>query len=169
MGHQPYILGQQFTVADASVYGQLSMNLIDPTTAAKLQRRAPRTYRWLLDIRDGKHRGATGPLQLSPALQPLLNIIMQTFTSLMAQNEAAWQRAITAGEVVFNEAAFDQGLALYDGSLLGHPFRSVVKTFQVRVWRDLQLSWRQLTDADRQVLQAVLPDWQLLSGTRKQA
>lgn len=154
---QPYVLGERFTVADASAYGQLSMNLIDPTAATKLQQRAPRTYRWLLDIRDGKHHGSTGELVLSPALQPLLDIVMGTFVPLMVQNERAYQQCSQAGETVFNEPAFDRGLALYEGELLGHPFRSVAKTFQVSVWRELGSQWRQLDDATRSRLAGMLP------------
>ena len=158
---QPYLLGDQFTVADASAYGQLSMNLIDPTTAAALQSSAPRTHRWLLDIRDGKTvQGSTG-LHLSPALQPLLAVIMRTFVPLMVQNAHAYQQFLDAGEEVFNEAAFDQGRALYDGELLGHPFRAVAKTFQVSVWRDLRAQWQLLADTERDVLRDWLPDAQL--------
>ena len=162
---QPYLLGEQFSVADASAYGQLSMNLIDPTTTASLRQLAPRTYGWLLAIRDGKHRGSVGALGLSPALQPLLAIIMQTFAPLMAQNERAYQRACDAGETLFNEAAFNRDRALYDGELLGHPFRSVVKTFQVRVWRELCRHWRELDPAIRSELQSILPDAHWLSGS----
>jgi hypothetical protein len=75
----------------------------------------------------------------------------------MVQNEAAWRRETARGETLFNEAAFDRGRALYDGELLGHPFRSVVKTFQVRVWHDLCESWRGLPEADRKELRAWLP------------
>lgn len=161
---QPYLLGEQFTAADASAYGQLGMNLIDPSTAANLERLAPRTWRWLLDIRDGKHRGATGELEVRPALRPLLTIIMQTFAPLMVQNERAYQRAVDAGETVFNEAAFNRGAALYEGELLGRPFRSVAKTFQVSVWRALCARWRRLDAAARGELAAILPDARLFEA-----
>lgn len=157
LSEQAYLLGEQFTVADASTYGQLSMNLIDPTTAAKLRQQAPVTYRWLLDIRHGKHRGSTGELVLSSALGPLLDIISQTFVPLMLQNERAYQRALEAGENLFNEAAFDQDRALYDGELLGYPFRAVAKTFQVRVWRDLCSHWGQLNETGKATLRTILP------------
>jgi hypothetical protein len=49
-------------VADASAYGQLSMNLSDATAAAELVERAPRTHAWLCGIRDGAHVGETGSL-----------------------------------------------------------------------------------------------------------
>ena len=160
---QPYLLGDRFTVADASAYGQLSMNLIDPGSVADLQQRAPLTYRWLLDIRDGKMRGS-GEVKLTPALQPLLDIIMQTFAPLMLQNETAYQRELGSGQTLFNEAAFDRNIALYDGELLGHPFRSVVKSFQVRVWRDLCQRWRQLSPGEKDVLRGMLPDTELFES-----
>ena len=71
----------------------------------------------------------------------------------MAQNENAYERAVAAGETLFNEAAFKRNRALYEGQLLGHPFRTVVKTFQVRVWRELKSSWRSLPVADQDALQ----------------
>jgi glutathione S-transferase len=150
---QPYLLGERFTLADASAYGQLGMNMIDPEAIALLAELAPRTYRWLCAIRAGGHVGATGELTLTAALQPLLRIISATFMPLMVQNEQAYERAVGAGETLFNEAAFKRERALYDGELLGYPFRAVVKTFQVRVWRELKGSWRALAAADRDALQ----------------
>ncbi len=144
LAQQPFLLGQRFTVADASAYGQLSMNLIDPSVVAIIKQRAPRTLRWLKYIRKGHHHQSRGELVLTEALTPLLNIIGQTFLPLMEQNEAAYTKAIEEGESVFNEAAFNQGGALYDGTLMGQPFRAVVKTFQVKVWRDLKAEWHKL-------------------------
>ena len=162
---QSWLLGSRFTVADASAYGQLSMNLIDPTSAARLEQYAPRTFRWLLAIRDGEHRDSAGELAVNPELQALLAIIMKTFAPLMVQNERAYLRAVEAGATVFNGAASDAGAALYDGELLGHPFRSVVKTFQVRVWRELCGQWRGLDEAARGELEQILPDAHLLQGS----
>ena len=70
----------------------------------------------------------------------------------MRQNDAAHNIAIQAGQTTFNEAAFDRGEALYDGELLGQPFRSVAKSFQVVVWRDVQQAWMALEGAERQQL-----------------
>ncbi len=150
---QPYLLGGRFTLADASAYGQLGMNLVDPEACALLQDLAPRTFNWLCAIRAGEHVEARGELGLTPALQPLLRIISQTFVPLMQQNEAAYEQALAAGETLFNEAAFERHRALYRGQLLEHPFRTVVKTFQVRVWRELQASWRALAMQDRDLLE----------------
>jgi glutathione S-transferase len=146
---QPFLLGERFTVADASVYGQLGMNLADPTAAELMRERAPVTHEWLCRIRDGEGLGSPGALQLSPALHPLLGIIAATFVPLMRQNAQAYQTARERGESLFNERAFDRGRACYDGELLGRPFRSVAKSFQVRVWRELCDAWDALPDDAR--------------------
>ena len=141
---RPFVLGERFTLADASIYGQLGMNLDDPEAAEMLRAIAPRTFAWLQAIAAGHHGGSDGALTASAALQPLIDSILATFIPLMAQNAAAYQRARRAGQTLFNEAAFDRNLALYDGELMGHPFRAVVKTFQVQVWQDLQARWTAL-------------------------
>jgi hypothetical protein len=75
----------------------------------------------------------------------------------MQQNFDAWRRQRAAGETRFNEAAFDAGRALYDGTLAGHPFRSVAKTFQVQVWRSLCSEWDALAAEERARLGALVP------------
>ena len=155
---QPYLLGDRFTLADASAYGQLGMNLVDGDATRLLEELAPRTYRWLCAIRDGEHVGSRGALTLTPALGPLLQMIEQTFVPLMVQNERAYLEALAVGETLFNEAAFDQGRALYDGELQGHPFRAGIKTFQVEVWRDLLQHWQSLGEGARSAIeQDLLP------------
>jgi glutathione S-transferase len=155
---QPFLLGQRFTLADASVYGQFSMNLVDGRADDLLRERAPRFHAWLCMIRDGRHVGGEDRLEASPHLAGLLDVIGRTFIPLMQQNQAAWEKAVAAGETIFNEPAFHRGRALYDGTLLGYPFRHVVKTFQVAVWQDLQASWRALSPDDQQEVRRILPD-----------
>jgi hypothetical protein len=158
LAFQPYLLGGRFSVADAAVYGQLGMNLADPAAAASMRERAPVTFEWLCRIRDGGHRGGADELELGPILRPLLTTIAETFLPLMRQNAAAYGEASQRGARIFNEKAFDRGLACYDGELLGRPFRSVVKTFQVRVWRELREGWEALPDPDRARVSRILPD-----------
>jgi glutathione S-transferase len=149
---QPYLLGDRFTLADASAYGQLSMNLIDGKAADLIQELAPTTYNWLCRIRDGAHVGSRGELYLSDHLAALLEAISETFVPLMQHNDAAYKAAVSAGESQFNEAAFDQGRALYSGQLMGHQFRAVAKSFQIPVWNDLCSSWIELDNEARQKL-----------------
>jgi glutathione S-transferase len=155
---QPFLLGERFTVADAAVYGQLGMNLADPTAAERMRERAPVTHEWLCRIRGGEHKGGAGALELRHALRPLLAIILETFVPLMRQNARAYQEARERGESLFNEPAFDRSRACYDGELLGRPFRSVVKTFQVRVWRELCDAWDALPEDARVRVSRLLPD-----------
>ena len=157
---QPFLLGQRFTLADASAYGQLSMNLVDGRAARLLEELAPLTFRWLCMIRDGGHRDSRGELRPGENLNPLLDCIGETFTPLMRQNAAAYREAIRRGQSLFNEAAFDRGEALYDGSLLGMPYRAVAKSFQVTVWQQLCNDWLLLGDDDRQALRARFPQLQ---------
>jgi len=152
LAQQPYLLGERFTLADASAYGQLSMNLTDTAAAHRLAALAPRTHAWLGAIRDGRHVGSTGALSLSTLLTALLGVFLDTFAPLMRANEAAYQKFRAQGTTVFNEKAFDAGIALFDGELLGQPYRHVAKTFQVRVWRDLRRDWVALEPAARVVV-----------------
>lgn len=149
---QPFLLGDRFTVADASAYGQLAMNLADPTPAQRLRELAPTTFAWLTRMYSGNVERNAGAIRLSSDLEPLLSIIGRTFVPLMQQNEAAYEAARQSGETRFNEPAFDRGRSLYDGSLMGHPFRSVVKSFQVRSWRDLEQAWSRLPTEARQAV-----------------
>ncbi|MEM9253888.1 MAG: glutathione S-transferase C-terminal domain-containing protein [Pseudomonadota bacterium] len=156
LAQQPFVLGPRFTLADAAVYGQLAMNLVDGVAAERLQSLAPRCYAWLCGIRDGSHLESVGEPIVTEALTPLIKQVGDTFVPLMQQNASAYQDAVAAGERVFNEAAFDAGRALYDGTLCGQPFRSVVKTFQVQVWRDLQSAWKALDAPAKRQLEHVL-------------
>jgi glutathione S-transferase len=156
----PFLFGERFTLADASLYGQLGMNRADPTAHATLRRVAPAVHAWVERLARHDFRGhqPAAPVFLGDAHVPLLSWIAGSFVPLMQQNHEAWQRHRAAGETRFNERAFVAGRALYDGTLLGRPFRSVAKTFQVRVWRELRGSWQALDgDARRRVL-ARLPD-----------
>jgi hypothetical protein len=154
----PYLLGDRFGLADASVYGQLSMNLSDPSADRALRARAPRTHAWLRGIRDRRHAGARGRIGLDARLTPLLRAVLDVFPALMAANAEAHAAAVGRGERLFNDAAFDRGRALYDGALLGHRFRSVVKTFQVRVWREVSAAWAELPAEARATVSALVGD-----------
>ena len=153
LNKQNYLFGDHFTLADASAYGQLGMNLVDPEAAARLKEIAPQTFNWLERIQNGQfvetNRDTDALLQLNPQLDNLLNILMGTYGALMVQNERAFINAEANGQTRFNETAFDTGEALYEGKLRGYPFRTVIKTFQVRPWRELKQQWRALSDTNK--------------------
>ncbi|MBS1105060.1 MAG: glutathione S-transferase protein [Deltaproteobacteria bacterium] len=159
LGAQPFLFGERFTIADASVYGQLAMNRADPSADARLRHLAPAVHGWVERIAHGEFRGhrRDGRLALAAAHAPLLAWIADTFVPLMQQNHDAFEQHRARGETRFNERAFDAGRALYDGVLCGHPFRSVAKSFQVRVWRALRREWDALATDARAQLATLLP------------
>ncbi len=155
---RPCLFGTRFTLADGSVYGQLGMNTSDPSAERLIQERAPTLRAWLETLH---HRGASAfddGEEPTPAdvdlLTPLLEEIVRIHVPLMQQNECAYDRHKAEGQTRFNEAAFNRNEVLYDGELLGHPFRSVVKTFQVKGWRNLKAHYLRLEPSQRAALPA---------------
>ena len=159
---RPFLFGTRFTLADASVYGELGMNTSDPSAERVIRERAPTLRAWLETVH---RRGASAfndgdeptPADID-ALAPLLEEIVRIHVPLMEQNEHAYERYEAEGQTRFNEAAFNRGEALYDGELLGHPFRSVVKTFQVKGWRNLKARYLGLEPAHRAMLPGAVRD-----------
>lgn len=143
-----FLFGSAFTLADASVYGQLGMNTSDPSAERVIAERSALLRSWLENIhRRGARDIADGdPPKRSDleALAPLLEHVVGIHVSSMEQNERAYERFRSQGQTRFNESAFWRGEALYDGELLGRPFRAVVKTFQVKPWRDLKARYAAL-------------------------
>ncbi|MDO9451671.1 MAG: glutathione S-transferase C-terminal domain-containing protein [Stagnimonas sp.] len=161
---RPYVLGDRFTLADAALYGQLGMNLADPSTAKALQARSPRLHQWLLALHSGIPRVvADGALRIDDALKPLLAEIARIHLPLMQQNAAAHARFQQQGQRRFNEAAFNAGQALYDSVLDGVPYCSVAKSFQARSWRDCRTRWQQLPSSTRDQVAALMPGSDALS------
>ena len=154
-----YLLGERATLADMSLYGQLGMNLSDPEAKAWIERVAPNTLQWLerMHVGDFIRSRSGNELVLHEDLAPLLKEICRTFVPLMQQNLAAYNKFLAMGEKQFNEAAFNEGKCLYNGEINGLPFRHVAKTFQAKVWRELQQQWRELPDLDRAELLPLLP------------
>jgi glutathione S-transferase len=144
-----FLFGERFTLADAAIYGQLAMNLTDGETARLLARRTPGLYAWLRGIEGRGHVGRRGELALGPELKPLLSLLFDIFAPLMRANEEAYDHFVAEGETLFNEKAFDEGRSLYEGTICGVDFRSVVKTFQVQSWRELRTLWEALDDEAR--------------------
>ena len=85
----------------------------------------------------------------------------------MQQNAAAHQRLKAKGQVQFNEAAFNAGQALYSGVLDGQPFRSVVKSFQSRSWRDCCARWASLEIETQTQIAQLLPGCEAFSSPRQ--
>ena len=71
---RPFVLGDRFTIADAALYGQLAMNLSDPSADRMIRERAPTTHAWVTRLH-GAHAhllAGGGDLAVDAALTPLL-------------------------------------------------------------------------------------------------
>lgn len=158
LSQRRFILGERFTLADAAIYGQLGMNLADPSACALIRQRR-KLHAWLLALHGSEPEPiASGDaLALDGALMPLLGEIFRTYVPLMKQNARAFEALRASGATRFNEAAFDRGEAMYDGVLEGRPFRHVAKRFQARVWKDCVARWRALEPAAQARVAALLP------------
>ena len=127
------------------------MNRSDPSADRRIRSAAPAVHAWIGRLARGDfgdHR-VLGALALDEVHAPLLAWIGAVFVPVMRQNRDAWVWHRDRGETRFNEAAFDAGRALYEGTLLGRPFRAVSKTFQVRVWDELLGTWESLDARER--------------------
>lgn len=155
---QDYLLGDSFTIADASIYGMFGMLLDDPYAEQDMLKRTPTLHRWLWKIKNNQHskdlNGSESNLRVSDSLIDFLDIIMDTFVPLMKQNEAAYMQYNAQGQTLFNEAAWREEQALFEGELMGYPFKTVTKTFTLQVWRDIKDSWQALTVKQRLSLSA---------------
>ncbi len=154
----PYLLGNSFTLADASIYGQLGMNLADPSAARFIQKQAPKTYKWLQAIQQGKFTYAKKPeLKIDDSVKTLLAEIKRTYIPLMQQNAQAYEQHYQQGQRLFNEKAFDKHTALYEGKLDGITFKSVAKSFQVSSWQTLLKRWNSLNEAEQARINNIIP------------
>lgn len=148
LSQQPYLLGERFTLADAALYGQLGMNLSDPSSEQRLRERAPRLRAWLGAIAAGRHVGSRGELRLHPDLAPLLAWVQRDFIPLMRANAAA----AASSHGPRNEAAFNRSRDLFEFEWRGAPARTVVKRFQLRTWSELCAQARALSAQERAAL-----------------
>jgi len=157
--NRPYLFGERFTVADASLYGQLGMNLTDPSAAKWIEAIAPNVFAWLRRIHTGDFSAnkPDGDVIADDLLKPLFQEIIRIFYPLMKQNEAAYEQHKKSGETQFNEAAFWREKSLYRGELDGQPFASIAKSFQVKTWRQIKHSWNQLRIKDQANLTKLVP------------
>lgn len=141
-----YLFGDCYSLADASIYGQLGMNLPDPEAARWIERQAPHTYTWLLRMAnlDFSKANSDAPAQWFDDLKPLLDEIGTVYFPLMQQNEQAFQKLQGQGQNHFNESAFWKGQSIFTGELMGQPFKAGVKSFQVQTWQVLKKEYQHL-------------------------
>ena len=161
---RPFLFGECYTLADASVYGQLAMNLPDVSAAKWMAKDAPHTYGWLQRLANldfSQHHDDMEP-QWNDDLQPLLEEISRVYLPLMDQNERAYLKFYAEGQRLFNEKAFWKGQAIYSGEINGVPFKSVAKSFQVSTWQVIKEKFNLLSEQEQSEIADLMPNVSLL-------
>lgn len=159
LASRPFVLGERFTLADAALYGQLGMNLADPSANALMGARAPRVHAWVSALHGSEAEpiASGNGLSLDASLKPLLAEIFRVYVPLMRQNARAYENFRRHGQARFNEDAFVRGEAMYDGELDGHHFRHVAKSFQAKTWKECLARWKALPPDAKREVEALLP------------
>ena len=133
-----YLFGNGLTLADAALIGNLGSTLkVDPDSAKRMRARAPKTVAWVERNIDGGATLAAAHSSWNEGLQHLVKWCANAFLPLMQANADAYaMRPIESGGPR-NERAYNAGVGLFSGELLGHPYRTVVKDFQVKTYQEL--------------------------------
>ena len=133
----------------------------DPETASALAARWPHLHAYAQGLRTPSALPSAGARAL-PA--PLVALAAEVFLPFLQANHAAFERHGRPVAREANERAYWRGDKLFEGTMLGMPYRTVVKTFQVAVLHDLQLRFRGLDEPVRRRLQALHPGFEILEG-----
>jgi hypothetical protein len=136
---RPFVLGERFTLVDAALYGQLAMNLSDPSADRRIRERAPRLHAWLVRVASRRRflLERAGTLRIDTDLSPLLAEDLPDARSADGPGVSRGLRALEGQANAASTSAFDRA-APYEGDRRAAA-RSVAKTFQAKVWRG---GWR---------------------------
>ena len=107
-----WLFGSRPSLAEFSVFGQLSQLGVDPTAQAMMRAEFPYTYRWLLHVDDASGiEGEWG--EISPAAQAILSEVGRVYAPFLLANA----RAAEAGEDTFrievDGMPYEQGVFKY--------------------------------------------------------
>eukprot|EP00127_Corallochytrium_limacisporum_P004830 Clim_evm13s183 gene=Clim_evmTU13s183 len=158
---RPFIMGQRFTIVDASCFGVLYMkHFSDVRTRKDMVERYPKLCQWidrvetLTEKRDRFDAGwgpDDGQLNMD-GLQSLMRENTECQFPLIFTQVKEYEKYRAQGQTLFNEAALNKREALYYGEIRGHRYRHVVKTFQVKVAYRLRDQWEELSDGARTLI-----------------
>ncbi|MFZ4380673.1 MAG: glutathione S-transferase [Sandarakinorhabdus sp.] len=141
--NEHWLFGSRPSLAEFSIYGQLSQLGVDPTPQAMMRADYPGVYRWLLHVDDAS--GIDGEWQAddaapAPVVTALLAEIGRVYVPFLLANAAA----ASAGETMFRF------------SVDGLPYEQGVFKYQARCLDDLRARHAALDVATRQRIDPLL-------------
>ena len=143
------LFGTRPSLAEFSMYGQLSQLGVDPTAQAMMRKDYPYSYRWLLHIDDmsgieGEWDTATAGADapFAPIITAWLKQVGEIYMPFLLANAAA----IEAGEETFSITA------------MGLPYTQGVFKYQVKCLADLRARYAALDSAARAKIDPLLAE-----------
>ncbi|MEO0419392.1 MAG: glutathione S-transferase N-terminal domain-containing protein [Pseudomonadota bacterium] len=136
-----WLFGSRPSLAEFSLFGQLSQLGVDPTAQAMMRSEYPYTYRWLLHVDDASGiEGEWG--QVSPATRAILAEVGRVYAPFLLANA----RAAEAGEDTFRIAVD------------GMPYEQGVFKYQIKCLIDLRARYSGLSAQAKTAVEPMLAE-----------
>ncbi len=167
------IQGEEMSAADLSLFGQFNMLAhFDRGSRRIMNEKAPSFVRWL-DAAQSKVQKHTNQVPLGLTIIPsgeppkthssipgdalkglklLMQEISDVFVPLQQANKLAFERYRELGESEFNESAMEKQRALFKSEILGTQYVMVAKSFQYKVWIEIEDQWSSLSESDKDAI-----------------
>jgi glutathione S-transferase len=141
--NEHWLFGSRPSLAEISIYGQISQLGVDPTAQAMMRADFPYAFRWLLHVDDasgieGKWDGPDAPLK--PVVQQLLAEVGRVYVPFLLANAAATE----AGEKTFRI------------EVDGMPYEQGTFKYQLKCLADLRARYEALDLSARQQIDPLL-------------
>ena len=143
--NEQWLFGSRPSLAEFSIYGQISQLGVDPTAQAMMRADFPYAFRWLLHVDDpsgieGEWDAPGAPLK--PVVQQLLAEVGRVYVPFLLANAAASE----AGETTFRIEAG------------GMPYEQGTFKYQLKCLRDLRSRYAALTAETRERIDPILSE-----------
>jgi len=140
-----YLFGSRPSLAELSIYGQLSQLGVDPTAQGMMRADYPYAFRWLLHIDDMS--GIEGEWDdADAAFKPVVGKLLEQVGSVYAPFLCANAAAIAAGEETFNI------------EVMGMPYTQGTFKYQVKCLTDLRARYAALDSDTRAKVDPILEE-----------
>lgn len=137
-----FLFGSRPSLAEFSLFGQLSQLGTDPSPQAMMRADYPYSYRWLAHIDDLSGTDGEWEAGFAPVVAELVRIAGAVYVPFLAANAEAAE----AGAETFRMEA------------MGHPYEQGVFKYQLKCLADLRSRYASLDQAARSLVDPVLGD-----------
>ena len=137
-----WFFGSRPSMAEFSVFGQLSQLGVDPTAQAMMRAEFPYTYRWLAHVDDASGIEGEWSDAISPAARGILAEVGRVYAPFLLANA----RAAVAGETTFRIEVDTM------------PYEQGVFKYQLKCLADLRRRYAALSDAAKAKVDPILSE-----------